>query len=147
MKFCDPISCILTRDVITVHPNTLAEDVKIIFNQKTIHHLPVVDDYGHLEGIISKIDLYRMEKLLVKRPSTSPPLKAKNFMTKHPRFLSSDIELAEAAYIFLENKFHALPIVDNGIVVGIITTHDLLALAIKIPDALVSDDDLEFDPV
>lgn len=147
MKFCDPISAILTRDVITIRPDTLAEDAKGVFTEKRIHHLPVVNDYGHLEGIISKVDLYRMEKLLEKRPSTSPPLKAKDFMTKHPRFLSSDIDLAEAAYIFLENKFHALPIVDDGIVVGIITTHDLLALAVEIPNALVSDDDLEFDPV
>ncbi len=147
MNFCNPISSILKKELVTVHPNTLAEDVKHLFNEKSFHHLPVVNDYGNLLGIISKLDLFRMEKLLEKRPSTWPALDAKDFMTKHPQFLSPSDELQTAAHIFLENKIHALPIVKDKIVIGIITAHDLLALLLKIPYALVEDDDLEFDPV
>lgn len=147
MNFCNPISCILKKELMTIQPHTLAEDVKNIFYEKKIHHLPVVNDYGKLEGIISKVDLFRMEKLLEKRPSTSPALEAKDFMTKHPQFLSPSDELKTAADIFLENKIHALPIVKDEVVVGIITAHDLLALLLEIPYALVEDDDLEFDPV
>ena len=147
MNFSDPISSILKSDLITIHPDAVAEDVKGIFNEKKFHHLPVVNDYGKLEGIISKIDLLRMEKLLEKRPDSSPALAAKDFMSKHPKYLTPSDQLMDAAYIFLKNEVHALPIVEDEVVIGIITAHDLLALALEIPFALVSEDDLEFDPV
>ena len=145
MNFTNPISDILKKDLVTVRPDTLAEDVKNIFNEKNFHHLPVVDDYGKLQGIISKVDLLRMEKLMANRPATSPALTAAGFMTKHPRYLSPSDELIDAAHIFLENKIHALPIIQDQVVVGIITAQDLLALALEIPYSTISDDDLEFD--
>ena len=147
MNFSDPISSILKLDLITIHPDTLAKDLKGLFDENKFHHLPVVNDYGKLEGIISKVDLFRMEKLLEKRAGTSPALAAKGFMSKYPKFLAPSDELMDAAYIFLENKIHALPIVKDEVVIGIITAHDLLALALEIPYALVDEDDLEFDPV
>jgi CBS domain-containing protein len=52
----------------------------------------------------------------------------------------------DATYIFLKNKFNALPIIENEMAMGIITIHDLLALALAIPYALLNEDDLEFDP-
>lgn len=147
MNFSDSISSILKSDLITIHPDTLAEDIKEMFSEKNFHHLPVVNDYGKLEGIISKVDLFRMGKLLERRPNTSPALAAKDFMSKHPKFLEPSDQLMNAAYIFLENKVHALPIVKDEVVIGIITAHDLLALALEIPYALIDEDDLEFDPV
>jgi len=147
MNFSNPISDILKNGLVTVGPNTLVEDVRGIFNKNTFHHLPVVDDYGKLLGIISNVDLLQIEKLTPLHPSTSPALTAKNMMTPHPKFLSPNDELMDAVSIFLENKFHALPIVEDEVLIGIITAHDLLALALNIPYALVDEDDLEFDPV
>ena len=145
MNFSNPIRDILKTEMVSVHPDTLAEDVKGIFNEKKFHHLPVVDDYGKLEGIVSYVDLLRLQKLDKSRSPKAPPLQVKAIMTKHPKFLKPTDELMDAALLFLGNKFHALPIVEDEVVVGIITAHDLLALALDIPYALVSDDDLEFD--
>ena len=41
--------------------------------------------------------------------------------------------------IFLENKFHALPVVEDNRLVGIITTHDILSFSVKMP--MVEPDD------
>jgi CBS domain-containing protein len=88
MNFSDPISFIFKQEMIMVHPDSLAEDIKNIFKKKTCHHLFVVNDSGELEGTISRLDLYRMVKFLVDRHSTSPSMKAKDFMTEHSYFLS-----------------------------------------------------------
>ncbi len=38
-----------------------------------------------------------------------------------------------AADIFLANKFHALPIVEDGILIGLVTSHDLLQYSFESP--------------
>jgi CBS domain-containing protein len=47
-------------------------------------------------------------------------------MTTYPVFLEPDDTIDLAADIFLANKFHALPILDDGQLVGLLTTHDLI---------------------
>jgi acetoin utilization protein AcuB len=54
-------------------------------------------------------------------------------MTKYPLQLSPDDTVGLAADIFLANKFHALPIVDDGQLVGIVTAHDLLSYSFSSP--------------
>ena len=52
-------------------------------------------------------------------------------MTKLPMFLSPEDSIGLAADIFMANKFHALPVVDDNQLIGIITTHDLLAYSFE----------------
>ena len=62
-----------------------------------------------------------MKKLLVKE-----------VMVKQVAVLGPDHDIAIAAGIFKANLFHALPIVDKSQdLVGIITTHDLIAYAFQ----------------
>ena len=53
-------------------------------------------------------------------------LKAEDIMTKYPLSLDPDDTIGLAADIFLANKFHALPIVEDDELLGLVTTHDLL---------------------
>lgn len=50
-------------------------------------------------------------------------------MTPYPIQLDPDDSIGLAIDIFLANKFHALPIVEDGALLGIVTTHDLLEYA------------------
>ena len=52
---------------------------------------------------------------------------AREIMTTNPMVLDPDDSIGLAADIFLANKFHALPIVEQTELLGIITVHDLLA--------------------
>jgi CBS domain-containing protein len=88
MNLSDPISIIFKQEMVIAHPDSLVKNVKNIFNKKTFHHLLVVNDSGELEGTISHLDLYNMVIFFKNRPSTSPPMKVKDFMTKHSYFLS-----------------------------------------------------------
>ena len=52
------VSEVMTRDVITVAPETMVEEVAALFTEKRCRHLPVVTD-GKLVGLISIGDISR----------------------------------------------------------------------------------------
>ena len=135
-----PISKIMTTKLTLVNEDTPISEIAAIFNKNKFHHLPVVADASRLMGIITREDLLSAEKTLAKESSGKVWVKkkyehltAKDIMTASPLCLESEDTIGLAADVFLENKFHALPIVEDGAIVGIITTHDLIAFAFESP--------------
>jgi CBS domain-containing protein len=133
MKADKPIREIMTTDLVTVSPSTNVSVIKEIFDKHDFHHLPVVDKGEELTGIISKEDFFKLSYLLSLTTSGHTftekeyeSLKAKDIMTKYPLSLDPEDTTGLAADIFLVNKFHALPIIEDGRLLGLITTHDLL---------------------
>lgn len=52
-----PVSEIMTKDVVTVQPDTPLDDVARLFGQKGVRRLLVVDADGELEGLIAWADI------------------------------------------------------------------------------------------
>ena len=134
-----PIKEIMTTKLVTVQPDTSVKEVNKIFAKNTFHHLPVVDSAGVLAGIISKEDLLKLSYVLSKNTAGKiysekqySSLTAKDVMTKFPVSLDPDDTIGLAADIFLANRFHALPILDDDILIGLVTTHDLLRYSFNI---------------
>lgn len=130
------IATIMSKELITVSPETSLAEIKHIFDNHTFHHLPVVQSGGKLVGIISKEDFARAAYMLSLNTSGQAyshleytTLTANDIMTIYPVFLEPNDTIGLAADIFLANKFHALPIIDGGQLVGLITTHDLVQFA------------------
>ena len=132
MNFKAPISDFMSRKPLTVAPRDKMSAVKEIFDNNTIHHVLVVD-YTTLVGIISKED-YRQ---LVKCNNTSAYGKliedarlfnytVEEMMTKELAMLESTERISVALDLFSKNLFSAIPIVDNGEVVGLLTTYDII---------------------
>lgn len=124
---------IMTTDLVTVKPDTVAKDIYDLFKKYDFHHLPVVENGEILVGIISKEDFFRVSYLLSNQTTGKTwsekhyqTLEAKDFMTTYPMTLDPDDTVGLAADIFLSNKFHALPVVEDHQLIGIVTTHDLL---------------------
>ncbi|MCI5081074.1 MAG: CBS domain-containing protein [Saprospiraceae bacterium] len=124
---------IMTTNLRTIQENTNMEEVQSIFKVYDFHHLPVLNEEQKLCGIISREDLSKLNyylslvttgKTYTKLEYSS--LKAKDIMTPNPLCLYPDDTIGLAADIFLANKFHAVPIVEDDQLVGIVTTHDLL---------------------
>ena len=118
----EPISTIMTKDVVTVRPEDTMAVVKDILFKKHLHHLPVLKD-KKLVGIITSFDLVKLGK-----PSDEySGIKVEEVMTTRIATMGPNDKIGAAAQVFLENLFHGLPIVDeNYNLVGIITTHDIL---------------------
>ena len=135
-----PIRDIMITKLVTVSSETTAEAIQTIFRENDFHHIPVVDKGETLIGIISKEDFYKVSYLMsyntTGRTWTEKEyqaLRARDFMTKFPLTLDPDDTIGLAADIFLANKFHSLPIVEDGKLIGMITAHDLLEFSFNSP--------------
>jgi acetoin utilization protein AcuB len=132
-----PVSEIMTKKLITVIPTDSLKIVKDIFEQHNIHHVLVV---RHLElvGIISKTDFYKaIHGARLENPETAAfeneliyaKFKAEDLMTKNIAKIGPNEKIGTAAEIFLENYFHAIPIVnDDAELVGIVSNYDILKM-------------------
>lgn len=129
----NPLSRIMTTQLHSVRPDDSIQKVMEIFRQYEFHHIPVVTDGEQLVGIISREDFVRIayDLLLLSTNKTHPKssyrtMKVEEVMTIHPLSLEPEDTIGLAADIFMANQFHALPIVEDGRLVGLVTTHDLL---------------------
>ncbi len=129
---------VMTTDVYIIQPDTTLLEAQRIFKANTIHHLPVVLD-GHLEGILSKTDLLLISTAFPlhdsgARDKNNEPMLSRmlagEVMTRHVVKLRPDMALDVAVGIFLENLFHAMPVVDSkGNLLGILSWLDLIRVA------------------
>ncbi len=138
MNIQTPVSDIMTRRLITASADDRLIKVKSLFDENNIHHIPVVDEIDQLLGIISKEDFLKLSyhvSLDTGGKSFSEKwydnTTASEIMSKYPVSLDPEDTVGLAADIFMANKFHALPVVDNDQLVGIITTHDILLFAFQ----------------
>ncbi|MFT6320716.1 MAG: CBS domain-containing protein [Granulosicoccus sp.] len=131
-----PLRNLMTKDLTVIQLDTPFHKIKSIFDANSFHHLPVVDKMAMVKGIISKSDFTPLTYQLSNETTGKTYSKkaynnifAKDIMTKNPVFLNPEDSIGLAADLFLENVYHAIPIMEDGVLVGIITTHDLLAFA------------------
>lgn len=143
-----PVSSIMSKRLVTVETDSRLPKIRQIFEQHGFHHIPVLE-FGKLVGIISRADFNRISHTLSFDldgregiDSQNHVYTAKEIMTEYPMQLDPDDTVGLAADIFLANRFHALPVVDSGDLVGIVTSHDLIAYAYG---SSVSDDVLVED--
>ena len=137
MNFTAPVSSLMTRKLVTVAPGDPVSMIKSIFEQQRIHHILVVR-HKTLLGIISKSDYLQFVKnSIMVTPATAGAghmdhqpayldFKVEDIMTTGLATLESTERINVALQVFYENRFHAIPIVDDGEVVGILTTYDII---------------------
>jgi len=131
-----PVREIMTTNLITVSPDTPLREIQDLFESRHFHHLPVTERGGMLAGIISREDFYKMAYTFSLHTTGRTwsekqynAVCAADIMTKNPMVLDPDDTIGLAADVFLANRFHALPIVEEGRLAGMITSHDLLVFS------------------
>lgn len=128
---------IMTRNVITIKESDDLHDVMQLFRRNHIRHVPVVLN-GHITGIISRTDINRLSFGAIIEEEAEADAGILNMLTipqvmsRKPATVSPDISVKEVAKIFVESEFHALPVVKNDVVVGIVTTTDVIRYLVEI---------------
>lgn len=153
---------IMTRNVITVAPDTPIADAATMMLNNHVSGLPVVDEKGRLVGIVSEGDFLRRFEIGTqrKRPSwlqifLGPGREATEFvrergrkvsevMTPEPITATEDTTLEELVRTMEHHGIKRLPVVRDGDLIGIVTRANLLrsvaAMAREVPDPTADDD-------
>jgi len=126
---------VMTKDLHTVNHDDVVADVVQLFADQSIHHVLVLNKDDELEGVISSIDLERSRSGISffrnprKEEIDSTILRATrvcDIMTKDVITLNASDSIRSAYQVFKKNKFHAIPIMSRGTLVGIVTPMDIL---------------------
>jgi len=132
MNVLAPVKSIMTSKLVTVNPADKLTVVKEIFDKHPIHHIPVVR-FKEIVGIISKTDFMhflrgfsRNEEDRFVNYARLRAYTAEDIMTKGLAKLAPGQRINVALDIFLTNRFHAIPVVEEGDLVGIVTTFDII---------------------
>jgi acetoin utilization protein AcuB len=124
----------MTRHPIMVPPTTSASEAQKIMSENNIRHLPVVGDGKRILGLVSRdrlrvppsdlgsLNIWEISRILSSLTVSDVMVKGNDLITIDP---GSTLE--HAAQLLIKNKIGCLPVLEDGIVVGVITEIDLLA--------------------
>lgn len=124
----------MTSPVITVSPDTSLTEARKTIDENQIRALPVVED-EQLVGIITRRGLLRLDISFLSEDvsKSGVPLaeeKVSSIMTDNPITVTPQTLIPKAARLMLENKITALPVVEEGKLVGILTNSDIMRFII-----------------
>lgn len=141
------IQDIMTRDLITVSPETDIIKAAKLLLENHINGMPVIDETGKLVGILCQSDLVAQQKKLpipsvfsfldgVINMSSMKQIKKQvekiaatvvaEAMMTNPITVQPDMGIEVVAALMVENHFHTIPVVDEGKLVGIVGKEDIL---------------------
>ncbi|MGZ8843177.1 MAG: CBS domain-containing protein [Pyrinomonadaceae bacterium] len=121
----------MSTDLFTVRPDDLVDLAASVMDWRHVRHVPVEDDHGRLVGLVTHRALLHLFSHGL--PSQAEqPLTVREIMKRTPLTVSSCTPTLEALEMMQSNKIGCLPVVDDGKLVGILTSYDFLAGAARI---------------
>jgi acetoin utilization protein AcuB len=127
-----PVARWMRQPVVTIGADTAARDAAELMRARQVRHLLVTDARGRLLGIVTDRDLRQVifdpaiQERLGELPAVLESLPVRDVMTWGAVTVTPQTDLRAAARMMHERKLGALPVVDDGRVVGILTEHDVL---------------------
>jgi len=138
---------IMTKELITVSPETEIFHAARLLLENHINGVPVTDETGKLVGILCQSDLIAQQKELPvpsfftfldglitltsmkqfeKQVQKIAATTVAQAMTPNPVVVRPDTDIEKVAALMVDNNFHTIPVVDEGELVGIVGKEDIL---------------------
>ena len=138
---------LMTPNPVTVHPDTSVEAIAQLLLTYRINGVPVVDDHHRLLGVVTGADLIhraadeRLEPreslwkenfwISLLSPAGAKPGKAEGrsaaeMMTCKVHSVAPDMHPSVAARLMVDYHLTSLPVIEAGMVIGVISRIDLL---------------------
>jgi CBS domain-containing protein len=144
---------IMTRDVVTVNPDTSVHDIAGLMVEKHISGLPVLSRDGQIIGMVSQSDLLHRTEIgterererkwwfgvfadanaLAREYAKAHGLRAQDVMSRYVVSVRGDAELRDVADILDNHSIKRVPVVQDGRLVGIISRGDLVRALSQVP--------------
>jgi CBS domain-containing protein len=136
MKNLVPVSTIMSTHLIKLNVTDELTKAEVLFKKNKIRHIPVVSG-NKIVGMLSYTDLLRISFADAVEEDEVIDVMVYNLftieqvMTKKLTTISPETSIKEAAEILSTKEFHALPVVENDLLVGILTTTDVIKYLLK----------------
>lgn len=138
---------IMTKELITVSPDTEIVQATKLLLEKRINGIPVTDETGKLVGILCQSDLIAQQKKLPipsfftfldglitltsmkqieKQVRKIAAITVAQAMTPNPVTVQPETDIETVAALMVDKNFHTIPVVDEGKLVGIVGKEDIL---------------------
>lgn len=136
MRALIPVSEIMTKNIIALDRTDDLTRAESLFKKHHIRHIPVVKEESII-GMLSYTDLLKISFADATDDDRNVDTVVYNMfaieqvMTKNVVTVNSSTTIKEVAEILAKEGFHALPVVDDSILVGIVTTTDLIKYMLK----------------
>ncbi len=137
---------VMTRDVVTVHPNDSLKRAARIMLERDVSGLPVVDNQGHVVGVVSEGDLIRPDEMAERRArwwldvlaegeQLSPEFLAAIQAVNRPvsKVMRTDVvsigehaPLREVAELIMRQNIRRVLVMDGPKLVGVVARRDLV---------------------
>lgn len=123
------ISDLMSKTVITIHPEDKVIEIVHLFEKYKVHHLPVKDKRTkEIIGMVSDKDVTNFLNIMRLVSKEGYTLTVEEIMTTPIFAYYEDVGIDQAAKAMLDNKIHAIMVVSRETeeYIGIITSNDLL---------------------
>ena len=150
---------VMVRDVITIAPRDSVAQAARLIAQNDVSALPVIDDHGRLVGIISEGDLMNREEIgteihhpwwieavtpgatLAAEFAKSHGKRVEEVMSENVITATEDTSLADIAALLERNRIKRVPILRDGVLVGIVSRADVVRAVVENVDNLLEPTD------
>ena len=134
------VSEIMTREPYTIGPDDTLEAARKMMAEHHIRHIPVVNENGSLIGLVSQRDVLAAEDstVLSTAGDKSPEryVAVSSIMTTPVQTTDEHSSLRGTALFLQQHKLGCLPVIDKGVLTGIITDADFVGVAINLMEQL-----------
>ena len=138
---------IMTKALITVSPDTEIVQATKLLLENRINGIPVTDETGKLVGILCQSDLIAQQKKLPipsfftfldglialtsmkqleKQVQKIAAVTVAQAMTPNPVTVKPDTDIEAVAALMVDQSFHTIPVVEEGVLLGIVGKEDIL---------------------
>ncbi|MDQ2741406.1 MAG: CBS domain-containing protein [Chloroflexota bacterium] len=144
-------SDIMSTELVTVSPNTQVTDVVRLLLDTGVPGLPVVDENGHLLGMVTEADVVTKHArphvptylgilgyiLPIETSGEDEEVRrvlavtAAELMSKDVPAVAPDTDVDDVATLMVDEGINPVPVVDRGRVIGVVGHRDIIRLLVR----------------
>jgi CBS domain-containing protein len=118
----------MSTDLFTVRPNDLIDLAASLMDWRHIRHVPVEDEDGRLVGLVSHRALLRV----LGHSARDANITVRDVMVANPVTVSPATPTLDAIQMMRDQHIGCLPVVEDGQLVGIVTSYDFLEASARL---------------
>ncbi len=139
---------IMSENVVTLKGSDNINSAKELMEKEDIRHIPIVDDNHYPIGIITQRDILRAQDSELspeKNQLNHKKILLEKIMSKNISYVLSSDPLRNAGLKLQKNKYGCLPVMENNMLVGIVTDFDFVGVAINLIEQMDQLEHTEID--